>query len=502
MTDVVPFALLVAVVSVAGLLAVWSNRLSERIRVPAPAIFLVAAAVASRHSCPVSATCPIVTVQRIVTVMLILLLFDGGMHIGWRRFRPRPARSLWIGVAGTLVTAGAASPLLAHLVFGFDWRPALLLGAALAPDRPGRGLLGAGPPRDRRPLRHPARGRVRRQRPGRHRARWPPCSAPAGRRLARRRARGRGVRAADGASGLAVGVGRRATCSALLMRRVPLPNGALYPLRTLLGAGADLRRWPPPPTAPASWPCSSPGSSSATCARRTRREIERFHGSLASLGRDRRVRRARPDRPARGPERRHDWLIGLGLAVLLALVVRPLLVGAAAAGRSTCSRGERLFVLWSGLKGAVPILLGTYILTDGVPGRRPALRGRGRRGRLLGRRPGRAGADRGAPRSACRCASSSPSRGRWACGSGTSRPGCTATRSAPGTPADGCTLGRPRPRRGRLDQHDQPGRRAGAGARRHGRCGPATRCCCWSTPRPRPIPVACSPDLGWLGSPA
>jgi cell volume regulation protein A len=30
------------------------------------------------------------------------------------------------------------------------------------------------------------------------------------------------------------------------------------------------------------------------------------------------------------------------------------------------TRGERVFVLWSGLKGAVPILLGTYLLTDGV----------------------------------------------------------------------------------------------------------------------------------------
>ena len=57
-TDVVPFALLVAVVSVAGLLAVWSNRLSERIRVPAPAIFLVAAAVASHDRARVSTTCP------------------------------------------------------------------------------------------------------------------------------------------------------------------------------------------------------------------------------------------------------------------------------------------------------------------------------------------------------------------------------------------------------------------------------------------------------------
>ena len=60
--------------------------------------------------------------------------------------------------------------------------------------------------------------------------------------------------------------------------------------------------------------------------------------------------------------------------MLLALVVRPLLVGPAAVPIDL-SRGERVFVLWSGLKGAVPILLGTYILTDAGAGRRPALRG-------------------------------------------------------------------------------------------------------------------------------
>jgi cell volume regulation protein A len=32
------------------------------------------------------------------------------------------------------------------------------------------------------------------------------------------------------------------------------------------------------------------------------------------------------------------------------------------------TRGERAFVLWCGLKGAVPILLGTYVLSAGVAG--------------------------------------------------------------------------------------------------------------------------------------
>ncbi|MGH3538465.1 MAG: cation:proton antiporter, partial [Pseudonocardiaceae bacterium] len=132
--DVVPFGVVIAIISVAGLLAVLSNRVSERIRVPAPAIFLVAAAVAS-DLVPALGRVPILTVQRVVTVMLILLLFDGGMHIGWRRFRAAGGGVLWIGVVGTVVTAVGVA-VLAHLVFGFDWRAGLLLGVAVAPTDP------------------------------------------------------------------------------------------------------------------------------------------------------------------------------------------------------------------------------------------------------------------------------------------------------------------------------------------------------------------------------
>jgi cell volume regulation protein A len=47
------------------------------------------------------------------------------------------------------------------------------------------------------------------------------------------------------------------------------------------------------------------------------------------------------------------------------VVVRPVLVGAVLLP-IRLTRGERGFVLFSGLKGAVPILLGTYVLADGA----------------------------------------------------------------------------------------------------------------------------------------
>src|SRR3954447_5529432 len=134
MHDVVPFGLVLGVVALAGLAAVWSNRISERVRVPAPAIFLVAAAFAAALA-PELRDFSIVGVQRVVTVMLVLLLFDGGLHIGVRRFRAASGAILWIGVAGTVVTSAGVA-LLAHVVFGLEWRSALLIGVAVAPTDP------------------------------------------------------------------------------------------------------------------------------------------------------------------------------------------------------------------------------------------------------------------------------------------------------------------------------------------------------------------------------
>ena len=61
--------------------------------------------------------------------------FDGGLHIGWRRFRTAAGAVVWMGVAGTVVTAVALAGA-AHVMFGFGWSSALLIGTALAPTDP------------------------------------------------------------------------------------------------------------------------------------------------------------------------------------------------------------------------------------------------------------------------------------------------------------------------------------------------------------------------------
>ena len=357
--DVMQFALALMVVSAAGLLAVWSNRVSERIRVPAPAIFFVAAAVVS-DLVPALGRVPIVDVQRVVTVMLVLLLFDGGMHIGASRFREAAGAVLWIGVVGTvLTTAGAA--VLAHYVFGFDWRPALLLGVALAPTDPAVVFAVLG--------RREIGGRSGTVLEGESGANDPVGIAAMAALLATSGSAswstvGSGLVefALEMALGLVLGVAGGHLLS-LVMRRMPLPNGALYPLQTLLFDGVVYG---------AATLVHGSGFLAVFVAGIVvgdvrapyKADIERFHSSLASLAEIVAFTMLGLTVSVSDLVHGTGWKIGVALAVLLALVVRPLLVGALLLAVDL-SRAERLFVMWSGLKGAVPILLGTYILTDG-----------------------------------------------------------------------------------------------------------------------------------------
>jgi cell volume regulation protein A len=97
LSDVEPFGLALLVAAAVVSLALLSNRISGRIRIPAPAIFMVAAAAAS-DLIPALQNIAIVTVEQIVTVALIVILFDGGMHIGARKLRVALGTILSVGV--------------------------------------------------------------------------------------------------------------------------------------------------------------------------------------------------------------------------------------------------------------------------------------------------------------------------------------------------------------------------------------------------------------------
>jgi cell volume regulation protein A len=358
-TDVEPFGRVILLIALIGTLAVLSNRFSERLRVPAPAIFLIGAAAAS-DIWPRLGTVQIPAVEKVVTVALAVILFDGGMHIGRRRFRDAAGATVWVGVAGTLVTA-AALALLAHYVFGIDWRMAMLLGTALAPTDPAVVFSVLG--------RREIAGRTGTLLEGESGANDPVGIALM---VALLSASGAGLSAAGQitveflqqmAIGAAVGVAGGMALLAF-MRRVPLPSAGLYALRVLFGA---LLIYGLATAAHGSGFLAVFAAGILLGDERApyKREIERFHSSLASLGEIVAFTMLGLTISLHDLFKGGVWWIGLLLAVALAFVIRPVFVGLVL-WPVRLRHNERIFVLWTGLKGAVPILLGTFILQAGL----------------------------------------------------------------------------------------------------------------------------------------
>ena len=358
MDDVLGFALMIGGVCVVLLFAVLSNRVSERLNLPAPVIFLVLAALAS-DLFPGLAPDSITGVQRVVTVALVIVLFNGGMGIGWKAFRRNAGAIVWLGVAGTLVTAGALAAAV-HWLFGFDWRLALLLGTALSPTDPAVVFSVLG--------RREIAGRSGTLLEGESGANDPVGIALMVALIASGSASGIGA-VWTGATEFALQMGIGALAGyiggrllLMAMRWLPLPSEALYPIRVLSSAGVIYAL--------------------ATLAHGSgflavfvagilvgderapyKREIERFHAVLASLGEIVAFTVLGLTVELKSLLQGNAWLIGLALALLLGFVIRPVLVGLVLRPIAL-NRSERRFVLWAGLKGAVPILLGTYILAS------------------------------------------------------------------------------------------------------------------------------------------
>lgn len=354
------FALFVAVGSLAAVAAVLSNRLTTLLHVPAPAFFLLAAAM-------VSALFPSVNqlslhvVRNVVTVALVFVLFSGGMSIGWRSLRPSLGPITLLGVAGTLLTAVVVA-VSARYLFDVGWLAALLVGTALSPTDPAAVFSVL----DRQEV----GGRSGTVLQGESGANDPVSIALMLSLLSAGSAGGlSAVEAAVGGFALQMVVGAAVGLLGgwlmlLLMRRVTLPSEGLYPLQVLFAA---LSVYGLTTVAGGSGFLAVfvAGIVLGDVGAPFKREIEHFHAALASLGEILAFSLLGLVVPLRTIVQHDAVLMGLALAVLLAFVVRPLVVG----GLLLTVRlrwGERIFIMWSGLKGAVPVLLGTFILTSTV----------------------------------------------------------------------------------------------------------------------------------------
>ncbi len=354
------FALIVLLSAAVVLVAVLSNRLTERLKVPVPLLVLVASAIAVKvvpqlHAPPGHA------VENILTVALVCILFDGGMHIGLRRFRSAAGPIAVVGVLGTFLTTAGAAVLL-HYAFGLDWFVALLVATAIAPTDPAVVFSVLGP--------REIAGRSGTILEGESGANDPVAIALMASLLA---AGGLSVGAFGDvglqfllqmAVGALVGVlGGRALL--VFMRRVSLPGEGLYPLRTLacalllFGAATLLH---------------GSGFLAVFVAAIIlgderapyKHEIERFHSALASLAEIVAFVALGLTVDLSVLSRANVWIPGLVLAVVVAFVIRPLFVGLCLVP-ARLRGNENAFVLFAGLKGAVPLLLGELIVIAHVP---------------------------------------------------------------------------------------------------------------------------------------
>jgi potassium/hydrogen antiporter len=361
MHDVTSFGGVVLVWGLVGTGALLGRHVARWIRIPAPALFLVAAALAANYIKAVRTTVDLHLVENVVTLALIVILFDGGLHLGSRRFREAAVPIVTLGVLGTFATT-ALIAVVSHTIFGLDWKFSAVLGAALAPTDP----------------------------------------AVVFNVLANKELKGRTSAILEGESGFNDPAG-----IALLLGFVQLATHKHGSIAAVFGnftiemavgcavgiaGGFGLRRLLSPrrPTLEAPQPLLALAGILALYGLATAAHgsgflavliagivmgdtvsdeapaVERFHATLASLGEVVAFVMLGITVRLHTVLEHHAWLIGLGIFAMLTLVLRPL-VCAPLLTALKVGRRETAFIAWAGLKGAVPILLGALAVSGGVP---------------------------------------------------------------------------------------------------------------------------------------
>jgi cell volume regulation protein A len=276
------------------------------------------------------------------------------------RLRSAARGIVLVGVLGTFLTTLGVAAFL-HLAVGLDWYAAALVGTAVAPTDPAVvfSVLGQQEVEGRS-------GTVLEGESG--------ANDPVGIALMASLVEAGGLSSGAAghvavefclqmALGLLVGV-----LGGVLLRRlveqVYLPDSGLQPLRTiacvlLIFAAATLLH------GSGFLAVFVAGVVMGEVRTPYRRELERVHAGLASTAEVVAFVVLGLTVPLSVLTKGDVWVPGLALALVLAVVVRPLLVGPLLLGAGL-SRPERWFVLLAGLKGAVPLLLGLFLLRADV----------------------------------------------------------------------------------------------------------------------------------------
>ncbi len=291
---------------------------------------------------------------------LVLILADGGLTTHWHEIRPAMGLGVALATAGVAVSV-AVMAAVAHYGFGLDWQLAVLLGAVTSPTDAAAVFSVL----RRVPLPRSLVG-VLEAESGLNDA--PTVLLVA--LVSTGAALDHGVLGFAGivvyelvagvAAGLAVGFG-----GAWLMRRVALPASGLYPLAVLslaVLAYAGTVALHASGFA-AVYTAALVLGNSELPHRAATRSFGEGVAWLAQIGLF--VMLGLLVSPNRISPR--DVLVAVIAGLVLTLVARPLSV-LACTPASRLSLREQAFVSWAGLRGAVPIVLSTIPLAEGVPG--------------------------------------------------------------------------------------------------------------------------------------
>ena len=361
MTEIADFGLYVLLVAGGFILAVGSTKLTERVPVPAPALFLLAAAIASDLWPRLYEAVPILTVERLAVVALVVILFNGGIDIGLHRLRGAVGPIVALGVVGTFATAALVA-VFVHYALGFAWIFAGLVAAAVAPTDPAVMFSVLG--------RREIEGRSRVILEGEA-----GVNDPAGIalmigmiELATHSDASLLVLARELAVEMSIGVALGVAGGVAfvpLLRRIRLPSAGLSPVLALSLAGA-LYGTTALARGSGFLAVFIAGLFVGEAEGQFKHEVARFHGSLAALA-ELVVFVGLGLTVSIGSLSGGVWVDGAIIAGIVGLLVRPVVVMALLAP-ARLRLGERAFIAWSGLKGAVPILLAAFAVLADVTG--------------------------------------------------------------------------------------------------------------------------------------
>ena len=298
--------------------------------------------------------------RSIGVIGLIAILFEGGLTTDWRDVRPVLAPAFLLSTVGVIVTA-AVTAAAAQLVFDFSWTQALLLGSVVGSTDAAAVFATLRFTRLRRRL-----ATLLAAESG---ANDPMAVALTLGFIAWISTRGYGphdiavLLLRQLGLGLVIGIG----IGFIATRLLPRVPAELSPFAPVASVGLAAVAYGVPAIVHASgflsvyvvalWVGNTPMP--------LRRSIASFHEGIAFLAQvGLFVVLGLLVFPS---ELGAVALSSLGVTAVLVLVARPLAVLVSAAPFSLGRRGV-LFVSWAGLRGAVPIVLATFALSDGVAG--------------------------------------------------------------------------------------------------------------------------------------